>query len=109
MPCIVYITVIYAHLSLLTSIGPHSAVLSPAFQATLSGGISSLIEEQPRLIRHGSQITLRNVDLFCWLHSHTDLYPVRYEDGRGSSHQQQVSCYQHKDANNWFFVKSATG
>ena len=29
----------------------------------------------------------------------------RYEDGRGSSHQQQVSCYTFKDINNWWIVK----
>ena len=29
----------------------------------------------------------------------------RYDDGRGSSHQQQVSCYSYKDVNNWWIVK----
>ena len=29
----------------------------------------------------------------------------RYEDGRGSSHQQQVSCYTFKDINNWWIIK----
>ena len=29
----------------------------------------------------------------------------RYDDGRGSSHQQQVSCYGYKDVNNWWIVK----
>ena len=28
-----------------------------------------------------------------------------YPDGRGSSHQQQVSCYGYKDVNNWWIVK----
>ena len=28
-----------------------------------------------------------------------------YSDGRGSSHQQQVSCYGYKDVNNWWIVK----
>ena len=26
---------------------------------------------------------------------------LRYSDGRGSSHQQQVSCYTYKNVNNW--------
>lgn len=41
----------------------------------------------------------------CWLHSHPHVYPVRYLDKRGSSHQQQVSCYSFKDVNNWWIVK----
>nr|XP_037877685.1 protein O-mannosyltransferase 1 isoform X3 [Bombyx mori] len=41
----------------------------------------------------------------CWLHSHAHVYPVRYADGRGSSHQQQVTCYSFKDVNNWWIVK----
>lgn len=41
----------------------------------------------------------------CWLHSHAHVYPIRYSDKRGSSHQQQVSCYSFKDVNNWWIVK----
>lgn len=41
----------------------------------------------------------------CWLHSHNHVYPVRYTDKRGSSHQQQVTCYSFKDVNNWWIVK----
>ena len=32
-------------------------------------------------------------------------YYLGYPDGRGSSHQQQVSCYGYKDVNNWWIVK----
>lgn len=55
---------------------------------------------------HGSQITLRHtLGRPCWLHSHTHVYPVRYPDKRGSSHQQQVTCYSFKDVNNWWIIK----
>lgn len=30
---------------------------------------------------------------------------MRYPDKRGSSHQQQVTCYSFKDVNNWWIVK----
>ena len=39
------------------------------------------------------------------MHSHEHVYPVRYADGRGSSHQHQVSCYTFKDVNNWWIIK----
>jgi dolichyl-phosphate-mannose-protein mannosyltransferase len=39
------------------------------------------------------------------LHSHAHVYPIRYTDKRGSSHQQQVTCYSFKDVNNWWIVK----
>lgn len=66
-------------------------------QASLEGGLSSIIKGQPLVVAHGSQITLRHTHgRVCWLHSHEHVYPVRYPDGRGSSHQQQVSCYGYK-------------
>lgn len=42
------------------------------------------------------------------MHSHPHVYPVRYPDKRGSSHQQQVTCYSFKDVNNWWIVKRPT-
>ncbi|CAG0892996.1 unnamed protein product, partial [Cyprideis torosa] len=36
---------------------------------------------------------------------HRSLHFFRYPDGRGSSHQQQVTCYSFKDVNNWWIVK----
>ena len=55
----------------------------------------------------GSQITLRHTfgQPPCWLHSHQHVYPLKYPDERGSSHQQQVTCYAFKDVNNWWIVK----
>ena len=58
------------------------------------------------VVAYGSQITLRSThSKQCWLHSHQDLYPIKYPDGRGSSAQQQVTCYAFKDINNWWIVK----
>ncbi|CAD6239502.1 GSCOCG00008720001-RA-CDS [Cotesia congregata] len=102
----VYLGVFYIHLSVLTKAGPHDAVMTSAFQASLEGGLASITKGQPTEVTHGSQITLRHTfGRACWLHSHNHLYPLRYPDGRGSSHQQQVTCYSFKDVNNWWIVK----
>jgi len=106
VPIAVYIGVFYVHLSLLTHAGPHDNAMSSHFQASLEGGLSSILRGQPLVIAHGSQVTLRStLGQPCWLHSHDSNYPVKYKDKRGSSHQQQVTCYGAKDVNNWWFVK----
>ncbi|XP_013168481.1 PREDICTED: dolichyl-phosphate-mannose--protein mannosyltransferase 4 [Papilio xuthus] len=106
IPLIVYIGVFYAHLAMLPKAGPHDSVMTSAFQASLQGGLASITRGQPLHVSHGSQITLRHSHgRTCWLHSHAHVYPVRYTDGRGSSHQQQVTCYSFKDVNNWWIVK----
>ncbi|CAB3250274.1 unnamed protein product [Arctia plantaginis] len=106
IPLILYVTVFYAHLAMLPNAGPHDSVMTSAFQASLQGGLASITRGQPLHVAHGSQITLRHAHgRTCWLHSHAHVYPVRYADGRGSSHQQQVTCYSFKDVNNWWIVK----
>ncbi|XP_040488030.1 protein O-mannosyl-transferase 1 isoform X4 [Ursus maritimus] len=76
---------------------------------TLShGGLARITQGQPLEVAYGSQVTLKNVfgkPVPCWLHSHQSTYPMIYENGRGSSHQQQVTCYPFKDVNNWWIVK----
>ncbi|XP_052747004.1 protein O-mannosyltransferase 1 [Bicyclus anynana] len=106
IPLAVYIGVFYVHLAMLPKAGPHDSVMTSAFQASLKGGLASITKGQPLHVSHGSQITLRHSHgRTCWLHSHAHVYPVRYADGRGSSHQQQVTCYSFKDVNNWWIVK----
>ncbi|XP_028040288.1 protein O-mannosyltransferase 1 isoform X1 [Bombyx mandarina] len=106
IPLAVYVSVFYMHLSMLPKAGPHDSVMTSAFQASLQGGLASITHGQPLHVAHGSQITLRHTHgRTCWLHSHAHVYPVRYADGRGSSHQQQVTCYSFKDVNNWWIVK----
>ncbi len=106
LPAAIYVGAFRLHLSLLTRAGSHDSLMTSAFQASLEGGLGSIVRGQPAEVAHGSQITLRHTHgKTCWLHSHEHVYPVRYEDGRGSSHQQQVSCYGYKDVNNWWIVK----
>ncbi|XP_039310165.1 protein O-mannosyltransferase 1 isoform X2 [Solenopsis invicta] len=102
----VYLSIFYVHLAILSKAGPHDSVMTSAFQASLEGGLASITKGQPLEVTHGSQITLRHTyGRACWLHSHNQVYPLRYPDGRGSSHQQQVTCYSFKDVNNWWIVK----
>ncbi|XP_071165425.1 protein O-mannosyl-transferase 1-like isoform X1 [Mytilus edulis] len=109
VPVTFYILMFYIHLSILIKAGPHDNIMTSAFQASLEGGLAALTKGQPLHVSFGSQITLRPTyhtgGKPCWLHSHAHVYPLRYSDGRGSSHQQQVTCYVFKDINNWWIVK----
>lgn len=106
VPLSIYLSIFYVHLYVLTNAGPHDSIMTSAFQASLEGGLASITKGQPLQVAHGSQITLRHTHgRTCWLHSHTHVYPIRYSDKRGSSHQQQVTCYSFKDVNNWWIVK----
>uniref|UniRef100_I3M3G5 Dolichyl-phosphate-mannose--protein mannosyltransferase n=2 Tax=Ictidomys tridecemlineatus TaxID=43179 RepID=I3M3G5_ICTTR len=108
IPVILYLLFFYVHLMLVYRSGPHDQIMSSAFQASLEGGLARITQGQPLEVAFGSQVTLRSVfgkPLPCWLHSHQSTYPMIYENGRGSSHQQQVTCYPFKDVNNWWIVK----
>ncbi|XP_043646887.1 protein O-mannosyltransferase 1 [Drosophila teissieri] len=109
IPLAIYVGVFYVHFKTLYRAGPHDSIMTSAFQASLDGGLASITQGQPLAVVHGSQITLRHTHgRTCWLHSHAAVYPVRYPDKRGSSHQQQVTCYSFKDVNNWWLVKRPT-
>lgn len=108
VPVLLYVFWFYVHLTLLHRSGPHDQLMSSAFQASLEGGLSRITQGQPLEVSYGSQVTLRSSasqPIPCWLHSHKANYPIRYENGRGSSHQQQVTCYPFKDVNNWWIIK----
>ncbi|XP_057317466.1 protein O-mannosyl-transferase 1-like [Hydractinia symbiolongicarpus] len=108
LPMLLYLLQFYVMFAVLYKSGPHDNMMSSAFQRTLHGGLEAITKHQAEVVSYGSQITLRNThSKQCWLHSHEDLYPVKYPDGRGSSAQQQVTCYSFKDINNWWIVKSA--
>ncbi|XP_066111992.1 protein O-mannosyl-transferase 1 isoform X2 [Saccopteryx bilineata] len=108
VPVITYLLFFYIHLTVLCRSGPHDQIMSSAFQASLEGGLARITQGQPLEVAYGSQVTLKSAfgkPVPCWLHSHQSTYPVIYETGRGSSHQQQVTCYPFKDVNNWWIVK----
>ncbi|XP_064346701.1 protein O-mannosyl-transferase 1 isoform X2 [Camelus dromedarius] len=108
IPAATYLLFFYVHLALLCRSGPHDQIMSSAFQASLEGGLARITQGQPLEVAYGSQVTLKNAfgkPVPCWLHSHQSTYPVIYESGRGSSHQQQVTCYPFKDVNNWWIIK----
>ena len=57
------------------------------------------------MLRYGSSFSLRSLEYSCWLHSHNHTYPLKYPDGRGSSFQQQVTCYEFRDDNNLWTIR----
>jgi len=70
------------------------------------GGLSDITYGQPSVVVYGSQLTLRRTNgIACWLHSDSIVYPLYYDDRRGSSHQQLVTCSVFKDVNNWWIIK----
>ncbi|KZT09944.1 glycosyltransferase family 39 protein [Laetiporus sulphureus 93-53] len=97
LPIIIYLTVFYIHLSILTETGPGDTFMSPAFQETLRGN-ELLMNSQE--IRYYDTVTIRHKDTRVFLHSHPETYPLKYEDGRISSQGQQVTGYGHEDSNN---------
>ncbi|XP_037082464.1 protein O-mannosyltransferase 1-like [Pollicipes pollicipes] len=110
VPTAVYLGSFYAHLSVLYKAGSgHEGVMTSAFQASLEDGLANIVKNQPLLVGHGSQVTLRHaLGRPCWLHSHDTPYPAVYDhddEDRNSSSQQQVSCFSGKDVNNWWIVK----
>ncbi|XP_053523727.1 protein O-mannosyl-transferase 1 isoform X4 [Artibeus jamaicensis] len=108
VPVVTYVLFFYVHLTLLCRSGPHDQIMSSAFQASLEGGLARITQGQPLEVAYGSQVTLKSASsrpVPCWLHSHQSTYPIVYSNGRGSSHQQQVTCYPFKDVNNWWIVK----
>lgn len=61
------------------------------------------------MVRYGSHVSLKSTDALCWLHSHPHLYPLKYPDDRGSSYQQQVTCYEFTDINNMWEIRRPVG
>ncbi|KAF2109546.1 Dolichyl-phosphate-mannose-protein mannosyltransferase-domain-containing protein [Lophiotrema nucula] len=97
VPFFLYLFWFQVHFSILTRSGPGDDFMTPEFQETLSDNIMSL---QSVGIDYFDSITIRHKETKVYLHSHTDRYPLRYDDGRISSQGQQVTGYPHNDTNN---------
>ncbi|RGB36070.1 glycosyltransferase family 39 protein [Rhizophagus diaphanus] len=104
VPISVYLFFFYLHFLILNTSGTGDVFMSPAFQETLQGNEMNL---QSSEIRFNDTITLKHKDTSVFLHSHSENYPLRYEDGRISSQGQQVTGYLHNDTNNYWRIKPA--
>jgi len=97
VPFLLYLFWFQVHFAILYRSGPGDDFMSPEFQQTLSDNIMT---QQSVTIDYLDSITMRHKDTKVYLHSHTDRYPLRYDDGRISSQGQQVTGYPHNDTNN---------
>jgi dolichyl-phosphate-mannose-protein mannosyltransferase len=80
--------------------------MSPAFQATLA---DNPMTSNAKDIHYYDIITIVHKDTKAYLHSHSERYPLRYDDGRISSQGQQVTGYPFNDTNNHWLVLPGTG
>lgn len=96
LPLLVFLLCFKLHFDLLSNSGTGDANMPSMFQANLRG---SEVGTGPRDIAIGSSVvSIKNQALNgALLHSHIQTYP-------GGSNQQQITCYAHKDSNNyWIF------
>lgn len=104
VPFMFYLFWFWIHFSVLTRSGPGDEFMSTEFQETLSDN-PLLLEARP--INYYDTLTLVHKETKAYLHSHSENYPLRYEDGRVSSQGQQVTGYPYNDTNNnWQILPS---
>lgn len=102
VPFFFYLFWFQVHFAILSKSGPGDDFMTPEFQETLSDNPMHAASVD---IHYYDAITLRHKDTKTYLHSHTENYPLRYEDGRISSQGQQVTGYPFNDTNNhWEIV-----
>jgi dolichyl-phosphate-mannose-protein mannosyltransferase len=114
IPLVISLILFFVHFSILVNSGPGNAFVSKPFRNTLTGAVETTPEpvhlsSNTTLLRYGSHVSLKSTDTVCWLHSHPHLYPLKYPDDRGSSYQQQVTCYEFADINNLWEVRRPLG
>jgi len=96
-PFFIYLFWFQVHFAVLYRSGPGDDFMSPEFQETLS---DNLMHAASVDIHYYDAIAMRHKDTKVYLHSHTENYPLRYDDGRVSSQGQQVTGYPFNDTNN---------
>lgn len=106
LPFLFYLFWFQVHFVVLSRSGPGDDFMSPDFQETLSDNamLANSID-----INYLDVITVRHKETKTYLHSHTDRYPLRYDDGRVSSQGQQVTGYPFNDTNNYWQILPADG
>jgi dolichyl-phosphate-mannose--protein O-mannosyl transferase len=106
IPLVMNVALFYIHFSLTTKAGIHDGWLSPQMKAVMEGSQAQIAHDSnSTMLRYGARMTLRHSSSNCWLHSHDHVYPLKYDDGRGSSHQQHVTCYEFADKNNEWIIR----
>ena len=105
VPFFVYLFWFQVHFAILHRSGPGDEFMTPEFQETLS---DNLMTSQSVGIEYYDAMTIRHKETKVYLHSHTEVYPLRYDDGRISSQGQQVTGYPHNDTNNQWQILPIT-
>lgn len=105
LPFLFYLFWFQVHFAVLSRSGPGDDFMTPEFQSTLSDNImlANSID-----INYYDVITIRHKETKAYLHSHTENYPLRYDDGRVSSQGQQVTGYPFNDTNNYWQLLPAS-
>jgi dolichyl-phosphate-mannose-protein mannosyltransferase len=104
IPFMLYLFWFQVHFTILNRSGTGDDFMTPEFQETLSDNIMTM-NSVP--ILYGDVLTLKHKETKVFLHSHTERYPLRYDDGRISSQGQQVTGYPHNDTNNYWEIQPA--
>lgn len=106
MPFLFYLFWFQVHFAVLNRSGPGDDFMSPEFQETLS---DNAMLANSVTINYYDSLSLMHKETKAYLHSHTDRYPLRYDDGRVSSQGQQVTGYPFNDTNNHWQILPADG
>ncbi|ORX55154.1 family 39 glycosyltransferase [Hesseltinella vesiculosa] len=105
VPAMIYLTCFYIHFAILIESGPGDSFMSSQFKDTLKNSATRM---KALDIHYYDNITLSHRDTDVYLHSHSLVYPLRYEDGRISSNGKQVVGIEEPDINSWWQVLPAT-
>jgi dolichyl-phosphate-mannose-protein mannosyltransferase len=105
LPFVFYLFWFQVHFAVLYRSGPGDDFMTPAFQETLSDNVMLANSVD---IQYYDVISIRHKETKTYLHSHTDRYPLRYDDGRVSSQGQQVTGYPFNDTNNYWQIIPAS-